>query len=137
MIFVYLLLIGVPILLIFVTITKIIKVKSIEQHGIKTNAVVTHIRPIRSGRNWSDKLTLEYKDNRGTSHSAKATTVKGHLKAGNTMSLKYSNNKPSAYSIDGTQKGDWVLLIVWILLLAYTIYASFKIDEMIQSGYFG
>ena len=136
MFIIYSFVIGVPALLIFLTLRKIIKVRNIEKYGIKTNAVVTHIRSIRSGRNWSDKLTLEYTDYTGIRHSAKATTVPGHYKTGNTMPLKYLDNKPSAYAIDNTQQGDWVLLVVCILLLAFTIFASYKIDELVQSSNF-
>lgn len=136
MIIVYGFIIGIPTLLILIAIKKIIKVRSIAKHGIKTNAVITHIRMIRFSKSTIDKLTLEYTDYTGTRHPAKATTVPGHYKTGNTMPLKYLDNKPSAYTIDDTQQGDWVLLIVCVLLLAFTIFASYKIDELVQSSNF-
>jgi hypothetical protein len=136
MIIVYGFIIGIPTLLVLFAIKKIIRARRIAKHGIKTNAVITHIRMIRFSKSTSDKLTLEYTDNKGTRHSTKATTVPGHYKTGNTMPLKYLDNKPSAYAIDNTQQADWVLLVVCILLLAFTIFASYKIDELVQSSNF-
>ena len=120
--------------LVFFTINKIIRARTVKQHGIKTQAVITHITLINFSKGASDNLTLEYNDNTGTRHLAKATTVPGQYKPGDTMALRYLNNKPSHYTIDGMQQGQWVILIFCILLLAFTIFASYKLDEMVQAG---
>lgn len=134
MIFVYLFITGVPAILIFFTIKKIIRARTIAQRGVKTHAVITHITVVNFSRNSSDSLTLEYSDSTGARHAAKATTIAGQYRPGDTMLLKYLDNKPSHYTIDGMEQGQWVILIVGILLLAFTIYASYKIDELVQAG---
>ncbi|MES2849155.1 MAG: hypothetical protein V4685_08870 [Bacteroidota bacterium] len=60
-----------------------------------------------------------------------------HYRPGNAMRLKYLVNKPFRYVIDGMQQDQWVILIVSILLLAFTIFASYKIDEIVPSGISG
>jgi hypothetical protein len=136
MVFVYIFIIGLPGLLVFFTIKKIIKARAVQKHGINTHAVITHIALIKFSRGTSDNLTLEYSDSTGTRHAAKATTVPGQYKPGDTMPLKYLSDKPSCYTIDGMQQGQWVILVFCILLLAFTIFASFKIDEMLQGSNF-
>jgi hypothetical protein len=118
----------------FFTIKKIIKARTIKKHGIKTNAVITHITLIKFSKGSSDNLTLEYKDSAGTRHVAKATTLPGQYKPGDMMPLKYLHNKPSHYTIEGMQQGQWVILVFCILLLVFTIFASYKLNQMTESS---
>ena len=134
MIFVYIFIISLPAVLVFFTLKKIIRARTVKQHGIKTQAVITHISLIKFSKGASDSLTLEYKDSTDTRHLAKVTTVPGQYKPGDSMPLRYLNNKPSHYTIDGMEQGQWAILIFCMLLLAFTIFASYKIDEMVQSS---
>jgi len=134
MIFFYIFIIGVPLLLTIFCLNKILKVRSIQKKGIQTNAVVTHTRLIRHSKGSSDSVTLAYADSTGTWHTAKATTAPGHYKVGNTVPLKYQQEKPSRYVLDGMLQGQWFLFIFSVLLLAFGIFASYKVDEMVTSG---
>jgi hypothetical protein len=134
MVLVYLIIIGLPAVLVFIFIKKVIRARTIEQHGVRTNAVITFIMPVSFGEGSSDNLILEYTDNTGKCHSAKAMTVQGQYKPGDTMPLRYLNDTPSAYTIDGMQQSHWALLIFCILLLAFAIFASYKLDEMVPPG---
>lgn len=134
MIFFYIFIMGVPLLLVLFCFNKIMKVKAIKKHGIQTNAIVTHIRLNKYNKGSSDSVTLEYADSSGTRHAAKLTTAPGHYKIGNTMPLKYQHEKPSRYVLDGMLQGQWFLFIFSVLLLAFAIFASFKVDEMVTSG---
>jgi len=113
---------------------KIIRARTIKQRGIKTQVVITHITLINFSKGASDNLTLEYNDSTGIRHRAQATTVPGQYKPGDTTPLRYLDNKPSYYTIDGMEQGQWVILVFCILLLAFSIFASYKIDEMVQSS---
>jgi hypothetical protein len=134
MIFFYFFIIGVPLLLILFCINKIMNVRAIKENGIQTDAVVTHIRLIRHSKGSSDSVKLEYADGSGNRHAAKVTTAPGHYKIGNTVPLKYQQQKPSRYIIDGMLQGQWFLFILSVLLFAFAIFASFKVDEMLTSG---
>jgi hypothetical protein len=136
MIFVYILITGLPAVLVFFTIKKIVKARAVERHGIETIAEITHIALQKSSKGSSDRLTLEYSDNTGKRHAATASTLAGQYKPGSTMPLKYLRHNPSHYTIEGMQQGQWVILIFCILLLAFAIFASFKIDEMLQGSNF-
>lgn len=134
MIFIYGFIVGIPCLLIYFIIKKIVKAKRIQQHGIKTYGVVTHITVQYFSKGSAEKLALQYKDNTGTGYSASATVTRGRYKTGDRMSLVYLPAKPSQYVIDGTNQGNWIMLIFCILLLLFTVFAVYKINEMAASG---
>ena len=134
MIFFYIFIIGIPLLLTLFCINKIRHVKAIKKHGIQTNAIVTHIRLIKYSKGSSDSVTLAYADKAGIWHTAKATTTPGHYKVGNTISLKYQQDKPSRYILNGMLQGQWFLFIFSVLLLAFAIFASYKVNEMVMPG---
>ncbi len=136
MILIYIFIIGLPAILLFFAVKKIVTIRAIEKKGVATHALIINVSLMRSGRNWWDKLKMEYADSTGTRHAAKATTLRGHYKIGYTMPLKYLYNKPAQYAIDGMQRGQWVLVIVSFFLQVFSIYAAFKIDAMVQYGNF-
>lgn len=134
MIFFYLFIIGVPAILVFFAIKKLIQLKVIHKKGIKTNAVITQITLNRSSKGSSQSLIMEYADRTGIRYTAKATITTGQYQHGNIMPLKYLDNKPSQYAIDGMLQGQWFILVFLVVLLAFAIFASYKINEMAQSG---
>jgi len=134
MIFFYIFIIGVPLLLVLFCFNKIMMIKAIKKHGIQTNAIVTQIRLNKHSKGSSDSVTLEYADSSGTRHAAKVTTAPGHYKIGNTMPLKYQQQKPSRYVLDGMLQGQWFLFIFSVLLFAFAIFASYKVNEMVMPG---
>lgn len=134
MIFVYLFIIGIPAVLVFITIKKMLAIKNIEQNGITTNGVITKIVLTRINKSRFEKVLLQYRDNHGNDHVAKATVMPGKFKRGETVPIIYLEQKPSAYSIKGMQQGQWFGLIFLILILAFMIFASFKLQEMVETG---
>jgi hypothetical protein len=126
--------IGVPALLVFFTIKKIIRARAVEKHGVKTNAVVTHIMFFRSSRGSADSVTLQYTDDAGAAHTAKITTAAGKHSIGDSIPLKYLSAEPSSYNIEGMRQGLWAILIFCTLLLAFAIFASFKLNEMAEDS---
>jgi hypothetical protein len=104
------------------------------KEGIAVDAVIRQVVAQRFNRTSMDMLTLEYPDAAtGHIYPAKATTLPGKYRAGDTMPLWYLSNDPSKYALDNG-KGYWGVLIFCILLLAFTIFASIKINEMVRSG---
>jgi hypothetical protein len=134
MIFFYIFIIGVPTVLVLFFTQKILRIRAIEKHGVKTSALIIQIRLFKFSKGSTDSLTLEYSDSTGTRYKAKATAAPGQYRQGDTMALKYLSNKPSAYVIDGMLQGQWFLLIFCILLLAFAIFASYKVNSMVQGG---
>jgi len=108
-------------------------VKAIYKSGIATDAFITHVSTRRIGKTTMDILTLEYTDTAGRRHPAKATVSVGKYRPGQRMPVKYLHQKPARYAFDNG-KGYWAILIFCILLLMFTIFASYKINEMLQSG---
>lgn len=134
MIFFYIFIIGVPTALVLFFINKIVTIRAIDKHGIKTNALITQVRLLKFSKGSLDSLTLEYADDTGKQHKAKASTAPGQYKQGDTLPLKYLSKKPSRYVIAGMPQGQWFLLIFCVILLAFAIFASYKIDELVQAG---
>jgi len=133
MIFVYIFIIGLPAFLIFFIIKKMMKAKSIQQHGITTDAIITHVHTQRFHKGSMDILTLEYKDAAGRYYPAKATVTVGQYSAGQHMRISYLSQDPARYAFDNG-KGYWGVLIFCILLLLFTVFASYKINELVQAG---
>ncbi len=135
MIFVYIFIIGMPAFLIFLIVKKMRTVKSIYKSGIATDAFITNVSTRRIGRTTMDILTLEYTDTAGRRHPAQATVNVGKYRSGQRMPIKYLHQNPARYAFDNG-KTYWAILIFCILLLLFTIFASYKINEMIQSSNF-
>lgn len=136
MIMLYIFMIGLPCLLIFLLIRKIRNSRKIYNTGIAADAVIRKIVHQRINRSSLDILTLEYIDHITRQvYYAKATTIAGKYKTGDTMPLKYLPQNPAKYSFDNG-KYNLVLLILCVLILVFTIFASFKINEMAVTGYY-
>jgi len=133
MIFVYIFIIGLPAFLIFLTIKKMRKAKNIQQHGITTDAFILNVTTRRMNKTSMDILTLEYTDTAGRRHPAKATVTAGKYRTGQRMPIKYLRENPTQYAF-GDSSGYWFVLIFCILLFGFMIFASYKINEMVQSG---
>jgi len=133
MIFVYIFIIGMPAFLILFIIKKMRVAKHIQQSGIATDAFITNVSTRRINKTTLDILTLEYTDTAGRRYPAKATVTVGKYRTGQRMPVKYLRENPARYAFDNG-KGYWAVLIFCILLLLFTIFASYKINEMLQSG---
>ena len=133
MIFIYIFIIGIPAVVIFFIIKKILKAKKIKQLGVKTEAIITNVHITRFGKGSMDILTLEYKDAAGRYYPAKATVAVGKYKTGDHMEISYIPQNPTQYAFDDV-KGYWGILIFCILLLLFAIFASYKISELVQAG---
>jgi len=133
MIFVYILIIGLPAFLIFLTIKKMKKANYIKQYGITTDAYILHIVTRSFNKNRMDILTLEYKDTAGRLHPAKASIQVGKYRVGQRIPIKYNPQNPAHYAFDNVS-GYWFILIFCILLFLFMIFASYKINEMVQAG---
>jgi|GEM_PF-1649248 len=133
MIFAYIFIIGLPAFGIFYIIKKMIKARAVQKNGVKAGAVITHIRTQRFGKGSMDILTLEYSDTAGKRYPAKATVTVGEYRIGEFMALSYLPQDPSTYSFDKGQ-GYWGILIFFILLFLFSIFATYKIDELVQAG---
>lgn len=134
MFFAYLFIIGVPAMLVFFFAQRIRLLKAAEKNGIQTQATVTGIYRVNSSKGSSDSVTFQYQDTSGQWHAGKITTVVGQYAMGDGISLKYSPGKPSLYVIKGMQQGQWVFLIFCLVMLAFMIFASYKLNEMAESG---
>lgn len=134
MFFAYLFIIGVPAMLVFFFAQKIRQLKAAEKNGIQTQATVTGIYRLNSSKGSSDSVTFQYQDSTGQWHTGKITTGADQYGIGDGIPLKYSPGKPSFYVIKGMQQGQWVFLIFCLVMLAFMIFASYKLNEMVESG---
>lgn len=134
MIFVYIFIIGVPGLLVLFTTRKMIMTRKIKQEGIKTMAVVSSIKLVKINKSFFDKIQLWYRDHTGGDHTAQLTAMSGKYKRSDEFQLWYLRDNPAAYAIAGMQQGQWTALVFFILLLAFMIFASFKLDEMVHTA---
>ena len=134
MFFAYLFIIGIPALLVVFFAKRISQLKAAEKNGMQTHATVTGIYRINSSKGSSDSVTFQYQDTTGQWHAGKISTSVGQYAMGDCIPLKYSPGKPSFYIIKGMQQGQWVLLIFCLLILAFMIFASYKLNEMAESG---
>lgn len=132
MFFVYIFIIGVPALLVLFATRKIFRSRKIQQQGIKTTAVVASIKSIKINKSTFDKIQLRYSDHNGADHTANITAASGKYKRNDAFELWYLPDNPAAYAVAGMQQGQWAGLIFFILLLAFMIFASFKLDEMVH-----
>ncbi len=133
MIFVYMFIIGLPALLIFFIIKKIRSVRNIQKHGIQADALIIHVQTQRLHKGSMDILTLEFSDTAGRRYPAKATVAVGQYQTGQRMPISYLAENPAQYAFDNG-KGYLGVLVFCILLLLFTIFASYKINEMVQAG---
>ncbi|MFT3681646.1 MAG: hypothetical protein QM791_15350 [Ferruginibacter sp.] len=134
MIFIYCIIVGLPALLVFFSVKKIIKAGKIKQQGIKAHGIITQVTFVHFSKGSFDKIQVAYKDDKGIYHTANASTTPGQYKPGDTMPVTYRKDKPAEYTMDGMPQGQWALLIFSALLLAFTIFASFKINELVEAG---
>lgn len=135
MIFVFILIIGLPALLIFFVVKKMKKANNIKKNGITTDAFILKIVTRRYNKTSMDELTLEYKDAAGRVHPAKATIQVGKYRVGQRIPIKYLPQNPAQYAF-GNVSGYWVILIFCILLFLFAVFASYKIYQAVQRGYF-
>ena len=133
MIFVYVFIIGLPGFFIFYIIKKMMKARSVQQNGVTTDAFITNVHTHRFHKGSMDILTLEYTDAAGRRYPAKATVTVGKYRAGQSIPVSYLPRDPGNYSFDKGQ-GYWGVLIFFILLFLFTIFASYKIDELVKAG---
>jgi hypothetical protein len=133
MIFAYIFIIGTPAMLIFFIIKKMRRLRYIMQRGVISSALITHVYTQRFSRGSMDVLTLEYTDAAGRRYPAKATVPMGQYRAGERMRISYLAQDPAKYAFDKGQ-GYWFVLVFCILLLLFMIFASYKINEMVQAG---
>ncbi|MBL0355697.1 MAG: DUF3592 domain-containing protein [Chitinophagaceae bacterium] len=134
MIFVYTFIIGLPCLLIYFITRKMQQAKYIQQHGIKTNAVVTNVVTQRHSKGTTDLVSMQYKDlATGQLYPAKASTQQNQYRPGDSMPLSYLPANPAKYSFDKGQR-YWFVLVFCILLLLFMIFAAYKINEMGQGS---
>jgi hypothetical protein len=133
MIFVYIIIIGLPALLIFFILKKMKKVNNIKKQGITTDAFITHISTRRMGKTTVDVLTLEYKDAAGRRHPAKATIQVGKYRMGQRIPIKYLPQNSAQYGFDDVS-GYWFILIFCILLFLFALFAVYKINEALQGA---
>jgi len=105
----------------------------IQQQGIKTTAVVNSIKLIKINKSYFNKIQLQYRDLNGVDHTVHVTTISGKYKRGDVIELCYFRDNPAEYVIAGMLQGQWIGLLFFILLLAFMIFASFKLDEMFQT----
>jgi hypothetical protein len=134
MIWVYLFIIGVPAFLVLVTIIKMRKANKVLRQGIKTFAVITSIKLMRYHKGRADSIVLQYRDNNNIDHIASATVSPGKYKRGDKLKISYLEDKPGEYALEDMHQGYWAMLIFSILLLAFTIFASYKLNEMVTPG---
>ncbi len=130
MILVYIILIGLPALLVFTVLKKMQRIKTVQKHGIQTAAIVVDLIANIYNQNRTDTIVLQFQDSTGAWQTAKATVVPGQYKPGDRVPLKYLERQPTLYSINGMQTGQWVLLIFSILLLVVMIVASFMLGQL-------
>lgn len=136
MILVYIIIVGIPAVLIWYFIRKIIRCRAIAREGVTTNGTVSGVIKYQSHRAVLEKVLLEYVDvASGLRYSATTTAVIGTYKPGDLIPVTYLGEKPQAYSFDKGQ-GYWGLLIFSIVLFLFMIFASFKINEMVQESNF-
>lgn len=134
MFFAYLFIVGIPALLVLFFARRISRIKAAEKNGQQTQAAVTGIYRLNSSKGTSDVVTFQYQDTTGQWHAGKITTGVGQYAIGDSIPLKYSPGKASFYIIKGMEQGQWVLLIFCLLILIFMIFASYKLNEMVESG---
>lgn len=133
MFFVYILITGVPALLVLVSIRKIVRSRKIQQQGIKTTAVVGSIKSIKINKSTFDKIQLRYRDHNGADHTVNITATAGKYDRSDEFQLWYLPDNPAAYAVAGMQQGQWAGLVFFIVLLAFMIFASVKLHEMVHA----
>lgn len=135
MIWIYIFLIALAAFPLFLTIRRMRVAVKIKKNGIHTNGVITRINTIRTGRGGAmDILTLEYKDAAtGQPHNGRATVTPYKYKVGDSMPVVYLPDRPSKYAIDA-KNAYWGVLIFCIILFLFAVFATYKINEMVQSG---
>lgn len=133
MIFIYILITGLPAFLIFLVVKKMMKADAIKKNGITTDAYILNIETRRMGKTTADVLTLEYKDAAGRRHPARATLQVGKYRAGQRIPIKYLPHNPAQYGFDDVS-GYWFILIFCILLFLFTLFAVYKINEALQGA---
>ena len=109
------------------------KVRSIQRDGVATDAVITDVRTVRFSKGSVDILKLEYTDARGRRFPAKATVGVGEYGIGQSLQVKYLLNNPGEYSFDN-RKTYWAILIFLILLFLFSIFAVYKVNELVKAG---
>lgn len=136
MLIVYIIIVGLPAVLIFYCISKIVQCRKISTTGVATNGWVTQVDKFRSHRAVLEKVSLEYADvATGLRYPATTTAGIGTYKQGDLIPVTYLGQEPQKYSFDKGQ-GYWGLLVFSIVLFLFMIFASFKINELVQASNF-
>jgi hypothetical protein len=135
MLFLYIGLILLAAFPVVLTIWRMRASATIKKKGIHVNAVITHIKTIRTGKGGSmDMLTLEYKERAtGRVYYGKATAAHQRYNRNDTFPVAYLPDKPAKYAVD-TNNAYWAILIFSILLLLFVLFAIYKIEEMRPEG---
>lgn len=115
-------------------IYKMRQAAKINKEGIHTNGTIKHIQTVRAPKGATvDKLTIEYIDRAtGKAYYAKATVSHRKYKYKDQISIAYLPDKPHKYAID-TKGGHLFLLIFFILIFLFVIFAVYKISGMVKT----
>lgn len=135
MFIIYILLLIIAAFPLLKTVWYIIKEKRIRQNGINTSGVVTHIHTtaFRKGPT-VDIVHIEFASViQGHFHKSNITTKHRKFKHGESVPVIYLPDEPSKIVVEG-KEGYGPMLLFSILIFLFTIFAVYKVEEMLKNG---
>jgi hypothetical protein len=134
--FLYLLLILLGCLPLFIILKRIHSYRTLKNHGVLTDATVSHIHTQRTYRGLPyDRLTLVYtRLATGKPAVGQVGTVHNKYKVGDRVSIAYKPNKPEII-IPQDVGGFAPALGFALILFLFVLFATYKIREMVVEGY--
>ncbi len=134
MLIVYILLIALGALPLWITIRYVLLEEKIRRHGISTSGVITHIhvKSVYRGPT-TDRVHVRY-DNIIPGHYNETSFVAKHNKysKGQEVPVKYLPEKPDKIIV-AEKREYWVMLFFSVAILLFVIFASYKINEMVNA----
>lgn len=132
MIFVYIILIVTGALPLLKTIAYIRLEERIRKSGISATGTVTRVQSVRRTKGpTTDRVFVRFGSIvPGQFHEANFVTRHRRYHSGDAIPVKYLPEKPDKIVV-ASRRGYWFMLVFSLLLLAFVVFAVYKIDEMV------
>lgn len=133
MLYIYILLIGISCLPLLFLLIQRKGYQKIVKEGVQTTAEVKHFRTTRLFRGPTfDQVVFWYLPQGANQYrSGRFSSRPGKYKVGDKLDIYYLPQKPAKYFVPESKPSNWIMLI-FLVLLAFVIFACFKINEMVS-----
>ncbi|MCB0710481.1 MAG: hypothetical protein KDC15_13975 [Chitinophagaceae bacterium] len=131
MLYIYILLIGISCLPLLFFLIQRTGYQKIIKEGVQTTAEIKKVRTTRLFRGPTfDQVDFWYLPQGANQYRSGTFNAKpGKYKVGDKRDMYYLPHKPEKYYVPESKSAKWILLIT-LALIAFVIFACFKIDQM-------